>query len=179
MATSRTTLEIPALRPRGLRLCDLAYRDPTHGASWSHRRVPEHNRLRIDTAESTLVRPHICSAPTTEKAVVRFHSSRAIGQSHSDLPTGLWTFFDRAGNKDCEGRYEQGRRTGLWLFWYSNGTIDSMGEYADDLEEGPWISFHTSGVIEEEGRYRAGEKVGIWTYTSRFGSRSVRDHGRQ
>lgn len=175
MATSRTTLEIPALRPRGLRLRDLAYRDPTNGVSWSHRRVYAKDRFRIDAAESPLT----LAVTTTEKTIIRFHSSRAIGQSHNGLPTGLWTFFDRAGNKDCEGRYEQGRRIGLWLFWYSNGTIDSMGEYADNLEEGPWISFHTSGMIEEEGRYRAGEKVGIWTYTSRFGSRSVRDHGRQ
>src|SRR5262245_37650861 len=100
MAANRTTLEIPSFRLRGLRLRDLAYRHPTHGESWSHRRAPSGNRLRIDAAELAPTTPHaLASRPG--KSIVRLHSQRAIGQCIDGTPTGLWTFFDATGNKDC------------------------------------------------------------------------------
>jgi hypothetical protein len=179
MAGNRTTLETPSFRMRSLRLRDMVYQDPSHGESWSRRRTPDGNRLRIDTAKSPVPSSRVSSQPHQAKLTAGHHTPPAIGQWRNGAPSGVWTFFDAAGNKDCEGRFDQGRRVGLWLYWYANGAIDSMGEYASDLEEGPWISFHSTGMIEEEGRFRAGQKVGIWTYVSRYGTRSVRDHGRQ
>lgn len=163
--------------PHSLRLWDLANRDPGAVESWSRRRSEtRHEVIRVDPPQPELPAPFLIpSQPTQNERIVR---PEAIGLVREGRPSGVWTFFNAAGGKDCEGRYEQGRRVGLWIFWYASGVIDSLGEYVDDLEEGPWTSFHSNGRVEEEGHYRGGHKIGIWTYLTSSGDRTLRDHGR-
>ena len=34
--------------------------------------------------------------------------------------TGMWTEFDKKGNKVATGFYEDGKKTGIWLKWNKN-----------------------------------------------------------
>lgn len=55
--------------------------------------------------------------------------------------TGMWTEFDKKGNKVATGFYEDGKKTGIWLKWnknklrqvnYKNNLITSVNTWKEE-----------------------------------------------
>ncbi|HEY4182308.1 MAG TPA: hypothetical protein VGM90_35995 [Kofleriaceae bacterium] len=75
---------------------------------------------------------------------------RAQGTWASGKRTGLWTWFDRANNKEREGSYIDGKRDGTWSEWWE-GKLTYTGMYLAGKPEGDFIYYDRSG--KELGRY--------------------------
>lgn len=49
------------------------------------------------------------------------------GMNHHDKrtgkKTGLWTTYHKNGQKESEGRYEEGRKVGAWSYWDATGAL--------------------------------------------------------
>lgn len=87
------------------------------------------------------------------------------GTVKDGLETGLWTSWDKDGNKSSEGFYENGKRTGKWLSW--NGNLRSEMNYVDGKLQGTFIRKDTAtGRTILQGEYVNGLEEGRWMRVS-------------
>ena len=89
--------------------------------------------------------------------------------------TGLWTFWHQNGQKSHEGEFKDGKEDGAWNFWHENGHLDSERVYQNGKAEGPGSAWHRNGQKRSEGAFQDGKEEGPWIYW--FASVEESGHG--
>ena len=87
----------------------------------------------------------------------------AEGQYDSGARTGVWTYYDAAGNVRGQGTYKNGAmQNGLEITFHINGQKETESNWTNGEKDGYWASYFRSGVKKEEGHYVSGRKTGVW-----------------
>lgn len=76
---------------------------------------------------------------------------------------GYFVWYNYAGDKQKEGKFEENRETGIWQYWHPNGTISSKGEYKKGRRTGMWKNWTEEGVLMSEMEYDYDELNGSYT----------------
>lgn len=87
------------------------------------------------------------------------------GERWTPIRHGQATAWYENGGKQCEGRWDDGRRAGTWLAWHENGQLWVQGEFAGAQPVGDWQYYDGQG--RPCGRRTAGVKTGNWTEWNR------------
>ena len=74
---------------------------------------------------------------------------------------GLWTYWNKRGQKESEGIYKKGKGEGLWTFWHNNGQKLSEGVLKGVKKEGLWVYWDKDGHKELEEIYNLGELISV------------------
>ncbi len=77
------------------------------------------------------------------------------------IRNGLYRQFNRYGDLDINGFYENGEYSGQWTY-YLDGSIEKQGKYKDSLQTGIWKFWYPSGELEAKRVYKNGWKDGEW-----------------
>ena len=80
---------------------------------------------------------------------------------------GLWTEWDRDGQKKEEGNYKDGKRDGKWTSWYDNSQKKEEGNYKDGNRDGIWTELYENGQKKEERTWKDGERDGSFSLWGR------------
>ena len=58
---------------------------------------------------------------------------------------GLYTEWDKNGQKWTEGIYKDGKQNGVWTYWYEDGQKMLKGPVKDGKANGVWTNWHRNG----------------------------------
>jgi hypothetical protein len=94
---------------------------------------------------------------------------------------GLYTCWYRSGQKEYEGRYDEGRLDGVETRWHENGEKATEQEYRMGLRHGYRRDWDPSGRLRKEEQYADDLPHGVWSVWKDNGDvkwQQVYRHGR-
>ncbi len=82
-------------------------------------------------------------------------------------------FYDN-GEKQEEGRFQEGQRHGKWVYWYPNGQKWSEGYFFDGERDGEARVWYDNGNLHYTGQYDKGVTAGEWLFYTPEGDKLKR-----
>ena len=81
----------------------------------------------------------------------------------------------RNGKIREKGELKSGWKSGVWTGWDKDGNKRYSGSYNYGQEHGNWIGWHTNGEKKYEGEYQKGKQAGKWTYYNKDGKKTTEE----
>ena len=78
--------------------------------------------------------------------------------------TGMWTVWDRNGQKRYEINYKDGKYYGTFTTYHSNGQKSTQQDYIAHNAHGPGRGWYPNGQKSYEITYKNGEQHGTWIH---------------
>jgi len=86
-------------------------------------------------------------------------AKQAEGQTENGFRTGVWTFYDEAGNKTGNATFKGGNFHGDVVELHANGQVRKQEKYVDGLREGTAEEFSADGKLVKKTQWRNNREV--------------------
>jgi len=86
-------------------------------------------------------------------------SKEAEGQTENGFRTGLWTLYDKQGNKTGTANFKGGNFHGAVTELHPNGKVRKVEQFSEGLRHGTSKEFSQDGKVVKQTEYRENRKV--------------------
>jgi hypothetical protein len=111
----------------------------------------------------------VCSRGRSAEGAMRSHgpmvllapdgSKESEGRAENGLRTGLWTFYDRAGNKTGTAHFKGGNFHGEVVTLHANGKPSKVEQFSEGIRSGTVKSFDANGKLLRVTQWEGGRRV--------------------